>query len=216
MFTGIVEATGTIEALEPRGGDVRVRVACRAFRPDESGVGDSISVNGICLTAVALDAAAFAADVSRETLANTTLGDLGAGDPVNLERALTLATPLGGHLVTGHVDGVGEILTARNEGRSTRYRLRAPASLARYIARKGSICIDGVSLTVNEVDGAAFDVNIVPHTMEVTNVATWRAGSRVNLEVDIVARYLERLVGGDGSSGVTLQKLMEYGFAKSH
>jgi len=216
MFTGIVQATGTIEALAPRGGDVRVRVACPEFRPDDSGVGESISVNGICLTAVEIDEKSFAADVSRETLANTTLGDLATGDPVNLERSLTLTTPLGGHLVTGHVDGVGEILTARNDGRSVRYRLRSPSSLARYIARKGSICIDGISLTVNEVNGADFDVNIVPHTMEVTNVATWHSGSKVNLEVDLVARYLERLVGGDVAGGITLQKLMEYGFAKSH
>jgi len=215
MFTGIVQATGTIEALAPRGGDVRLRIACPGFQGD-SGVGDSISVNGICLTAVAIDSKSFDADVSRETLANTTLGKMATGDPVNLERSLTLKTPLGGHLVTGHVDGVGEILAARNEGRSIRYRLRSPPALARYIARKGSICIDGISLTVNEVDDAEFDVNIVPHTMEVTNVATWRSGSKVNLEVDIIARYLERLVGGDVADGVTLQKLMEYGFAKSH
>ena len=136
--------------------------------------------------------------------------------PAYPDTICALATPLGGHLVTGHIDGVGEIVAARPEGRSVRYRVRAPAALARYIARKGSIGMDGISLTVNDVDGAEFDVNIVPHTMDVTTAADWRVGSKVNLEVDIVARYLERLVGGETAAGLTLNKLTEHGFAESH
>jgi riboflavin synthase len=216
MFTGIVQATGAIEAIEPRGGDMRIRIGCPAFRPGDCGVGDSIAVNGVCLTAIALGKRSFSADVSGETLSLTTLGRLAAGDPVNLERSLTLASPLGGHLVTGHIDGIGDILAARPEGRSIRFRVRAPSALARYIARKGSIGIDGISLTVNAVEEAEFDVNLVPHTLEVTTAAAWRAGSQVNLEVDIVARYLERLVGDGQTAGITLHKLREYGFAQSH
>ncbi len=141
---------------------------------------------------------------------------MGPGHRVNLEQALTLATPLGGHLVTGHVDGVGEVIERREEARSVRFRVRAPAALARYIARKGSMCIDGVSLTVNDVDGPIFGVNIVPHTLEITNVSLWKTGLRVNLEVDIVARYLERLLGDDAAAALNMETLRENGFAKSH
>jgi riboflavin synthase len=216
MFTGIVHSEGVVEALEPRGGDVRLRIRCPGLSPAAGSLGDSIAVNGVCLTAVALDDDGFAADVSRETLDTTALGDLRQGHRVNLERALTLSTPLGGHLVTGHVDGVGQVIERREEARSVRFRIRAPAPLARYIARKGSICIDGVSLTVNEVEGAEFGVNIVPHTLQVTNVAAWVPGLKVNLEVDIVARYLERLLDGGSSAGLSLETLRENGFAKSH
>ncbi len=216
MFTGIVHSEGVVEAIEPRGGDVRLRIRCPELSPASGALGDSIAVNGVCLTAVALDDEGFAADVSKETLDTTALGGLRHGHRVNLERALTLSTPLGGHLVTGHVDGVGEVIESREEARSVRFRIRAPASLARYIARKGSICIDGVSLTVNEVEGAVFGVNIVPHTLEVTNVSRWSPGLQVNLEVDIVARYLERLLGGESSPGLSLDTLRENGFAKSH
>jgi riboflavin synthase len=216
MFTGIVHSEGVVGAIEPRGGDVRLRVDCPQLDPASASLGDSIAVNGVCLTAVELSTTGFAADVSRESLKLTTLGELKSGQRVNLERALTLATPLGGHLVTGHVDGVGEILERRQEARSVQFRVRAPAELAHYIARKGSICIDGVSLTVNAVDGPVFAINIVPHTFEVTNASDWKPGLRVNLEVDIVARYLERLLAGREAGGVSLATLRENGFAKSH
>ncbi|MGB5621781.1 MAG: riboflavin synthase [Gammaproteobacteria bacterium] len=216
MFTGIIHSEGEVEAIESRGGDVRLRIRCPGLSPASSSLGDSIAVNGVCLTAVELDGDTFAADVSRESLNMTTLGDLAPGHRVNLEQALTLATPLGGHLVTGHVDGVGEVIERREEARSVRFSVRAPDALARYIARKGSICIDGVSLTVNAVDGPIFDVNIVPHTLEITNVSAWKPGLRVNLEVDIVARYLERLLGDDAADGISMETLRENGFAKSH
>lgn len=214
MFTGIIEAVGTIRAIEPRGGDVRLSVEGGGLDLAGTDIGDSIAVNGCCLTVVAREGAGFAADVSRESLGLTTLGDLGRNSPVNLERALTLSKPLGGHLVTGHVDGVGRVENRVDDGRSVRFRVRAPDALARYIARKGSICVDGVSLTVNEVDGAVFGVNIVPHTLQATVFGAYREGSRVNLEVDIIARYLERLVGEPG--GLTRNRLEEYGFAKGH
>jgi riboflavin synthase len=214
MFTGIIEAVGTIRAIEPRGGDVRLSVEGGGLDLAGTAIGDSIAVNGCCLTVVTREGAGFAADVSRESLGLTTLGDLGRNSPVNLERALTLSKPLGGHLVTGHVDGVGRVESRLDDGRSVRFRMRAPDALARYIARKGSICVDGVSLTVNEVDGAVFGVNIVPHTLQATVFGAYREGSRVNLEVDIIARYLERLVGEPG--GLTRNRLEEYGFAKGH
>jgi riboflavin synthase len=175
------------------GGDLRLQVGCSALtRP--LGVGDSVAVNGVCLTALEPRPDAFWCDVSRETLACTTLGTLGAGDRVNLEPALTLQTPLGGHLVSGHVDGIGTVLARHAEARSVRFSFEAPEPLARYIAPKGAVCIDGVSLTVNEVDARCFGVNIVPHTLEATTIGTLAIGDRVNLEADMVARYLERLL----------------------
>ncbi|MFU8822237.1 MAG: riboflavin synthase [Gammaproteobacteria bacterium] len=214
MFTGIIEAVGTITALEPRGGDVRLSVRCGDLDLAGTAIGDSIAVNGCCLTVVALDGQVFAADVSRESLGLTTLGALERGSAVNLERALTLSKPLGGHLVTGHVDGIGRVESRADDGRSVRFRLRAPDGLARYLARKGSVCVDGVSLTVNEIDGPVFGVNIVPHTLQATVFGAYRNGTRVNLEVDIVARYLERLVGESG--GLSRERLEEYGFGKGH
>jgi riboflavin synthase len=182
-------------------------------------LGDSIAVNGVCLTAVVLDGPAFSADVSRETLSLTTLGDLKSGSRVNLEKALTLSTPLGGHLVSGHVDGIGEVLERRQDARSWRFHIRAPAELARYIAQKGSICVDGISLTVNQVAGSVFEINIVPHTIEETIIGGYQAGTRVNLEVDLVARYLERLILGEkaadpAASGITAEFLAAHGFMK--
>ncbi len=215
MFTGIVQTMGTIEALTPRGGDVRLGVRCPDLHTGSGTVGDSISVSGVCLTAIELDENGFRADVSRETLDHTTLGQCRPGGRVNLEMALTLATPLGGHLVTGHVDGIGEVVDRRDDGRSIRFGIRVPRELSRYVARKGSVCLDGVSLTVNDVSGDRFGVNIVPHTLEVTTLSEWVAGVAVNLEVDIVARYLERLLGDDSSSGLSLDKLKETGFAES-
>ena len=216
MFTGIVKATGTLQKLEPRGGDLRLEIVSDGLDFAAASPGDSIAVNGVCLTAVELSDAGFAADASRETMSLTTLGQLRPGARVNLEPALTLGTPLGGHLVSGHVDGIGEVLSVREEARSWRYELGVPAELARYIARKGSVCTDGVSLTVNEVDGERFGVNIVPHTFEETTIGQWRPGSRVNLEVDLIARYLERLLSASGTTGITSTMLEEYGFAKGH
>ncbi len=157
-------------------------------------------MSGVCLTVVELTGDGFWADVSRETLERTVLGELTPGAGVNLERALTPSTRLGGHLVSGHVDGIGVVTELRQDARSWRLRLQAPAALARYIAAKGSICVDGVSLTVNEVDGARFDLNIVPHTWRETIIAEYRVGRRVNLEVDIIARYLERLLLGEAAA----------------
>lgn len=213
MFTGIIEATGAVRAVEPRGGDVRLSIECAGLDLSAAATGDSIAVNGACLTAVELHATGFSADVSRETLALTTLGGLKPGTRVNLERALTLSKPLGGHLVSGHVDGVGEVESFREDGRSWRFVFRLPGALARYVAKKGSISVDGVSLTVNEAEAARFGVNIVPHTMQATVFGQYTPGTRVNLEVDIVARYLERLLGGAG--GLTRERLEEYGFGQS-
>jgi riboflavin synthase len=214
MFTGIIEAVGRIAAIEPHEGDCRLSVDCGELDVSGMAVGDSVAVNGCCLTVVSLRGRVFAADVSRESLGLTTLGALERGSAVNLERALTLARPLGGHLVTGHVDGIGRIESRVDDGRSVRLRIRVPPELARYVARKGSICVDGVSLTVNEIDGAQFGVNIVPHTLAATIVGGYRHGTDVNLEVDIVARYLERLVGEPG--GLSRARLEEYGFVKGH
>lgn len=218
MFTGIIQAVGRIAAIEQKGGDARVRVDAGGLDMAEVNTGDSIAVSGVCLTAVEHSVSDFVADVSGETLSRTTLGRLRPGDPVNLEKALTLGTPLGGHLVSGHVDGVGKVVSREPEGRSVRFRFEAPAALARYIAEKGSICVDGVSLTVNAVSGAQFTVNIVPHTLARTTLDNLRPGSEVNLEVDLLARYLERLMLGDdaASSGlsVTREFLARHGFIK--
>ena len=199
MFTGIVQGVGTVRAIEPRGGDVTLVFDTGSVSLAGIELGGSIAVNGVCLTATRFDTASFAADVSRETLSLTTLGDRAVGTRVNLEKALLAGQALGGHYVTGHVDGVGRLLSRHDDGRSVRMEFQVPADLARYVARKGSICIDGVSLTVNGATGDRFDVNLVPHTLEVTTLGDLRAGSRVNLEVDIIARYVERMMhpGGD-------------------
>lgn len=219
MFTGIIEAVGSVSAIERRDGDVRLRVHAGKLPLDDVALGDSIATNGACLTVVELPGDGYAADVSVETLNFTTLGDLRPGDPVNLEKALTPSSRLGGHLVSGHVDGVGEVLELERDARSWRARLRAPAGLARYIAHKGSICVDGTSLTVNAVRGAEFELNIIPQTMAETLFGSYRAGSRVNLEVDLIARYLERLLLGDaaaqpGAQGVTLELLAQHGYTR--
>ncbi|HHM05873.1 MAG TPA: riboflavin synthase [Gammaproteobacteria bacterium] len=217
MFTGIVQAVGHIAALEQGDGDARIRIRAGALDLSGAVLGDSVSVSGVCLTAVALHDDGFSADVSAETRRCTTFSGLRAGDPVNLEKALTLSAPLGGHLVSGHVDGVGEVIRREQAGASTRYVIRAPGELARYIAAKGSICVDGVSLTVNTVAGAEFWVNVVPHTLAVTTLGRYAAGTRVNLEVDLVARYLERLVMGDAAAergGVSRALLARYGFLR--
>lgn len=217
MFTGIIQAVGSLAAAEPRGGDMRLRIRTGKLDLSDVALGDSIAVNGVCLTAVELTGDSFSADVSRETLSLTTLGDLARGAPVNLEKALTLATRLGGHLVSGHVDGIGRVVERSDDGRSVRFVVEAPAALARYIAHKGSICVDGTSLTVNGVDGARFELNIVPHTLQETVMGGYGQGTRVNLEVDLIARYLERLILGDeaatrGGGAVTEELLRRAGF----
>ena len=197
MFTGIVQGVATVRAIEPRGGDVTLVFDTAGISLADIELGGSIAVSGVCLTATRFDAASFAADVSRETLSLTTLGSWVAGSRVNLEKALLAGQALGGHYVTGHVDGVGELVSRHDDARSVRMEFRVPPELARYVARKGSICIDGVSLTVNGARGDRFDVNLVPHTLEVTTLGGLQAGSRVNLEVDIIARYVERMMHPD-------------------
>ena len=194
MFTGIVQTRGTVERIEARGGDRRLTIDAPEL--GRFGIGDSISVSGACLTAVECTPRGFAADVSRETLDCTTLGTLEEGTAVNLELSLTPATALGGHLVSGHVDGVAELVACEEDARSRRLRLRAPAGLERYVAAKGSVCVDGVSLTVNDVEGREFGVNVIPHTAAVTTLGGARSGDRFNLEVDLIARYVERLLSG--------------------
>ncbi len=216
MFTGIIEARGALRQSRELGGDRRLTFDCGGLALDGVQLGDSIAVNGCCLTAVELDDKGFAADVSLETLSRTTLGALGPGSPVNLEKALTLSTPLGGHLVSGHVDGVGQVVSRKPAGRSEVWRFRAPDELARYIAQKGSIAIEGISLTVNRVEGAEFEVNIVPHTAKVTTLGDYQAGQPINIEVDLVARYLERLLQGSAThtDGVSQDLLQRAGFLK--
>ena len=218
MFTGIIQAVGTVATLENRGGDLRIAIDTGKLPLADVGPGDSIAVSGVCLTVVELTGSGFQADVSGETLARTIFGSLAVRDTVNLEKALTLATRLGGHLVSGHVDGVGRVLARHEDHRSIRFTLRAPDELARYIAVKGSICVDGISLTVNGVSGADFELNIVPHTLQETTMRDYRTGRQVNLEVDLIARYLERLLQGDaaarpGSGPVITREFLErYGF----
>lgn len=195
MFTGIVQDVGRLVSREARGGDVRLLIAFDRLDPSRINIGDSICVQGCCLTAVELRDRTFAADASRETLSMTTLGELTPGSAVNLEPSLRAGDPLGGHLVSGHVDGVGEIAAIGGDARSTRIQISVPSALARYVARKGSVAIDGVSLTVNEVQGSAFGINLIPHTQAVTTLAALRVGTRVNVEIDQIARYVERLLG---------------------
>lgn len=194
MFTGIVQDVGQVRSRESRGGDVRLVIACERLDLSLARVGDSVCVQGCCLTVTELQGQTFAADVSRETLALTTLGDLAAGAAVNLEPALRAGDALGGHLVSGHIDGVARVITASDDARSRRLNIEAPAALARYLAPKGSVAVDGVSLTINSVAGASFGVNIIPHTQTVTTLGALGVGARVNLEVDQIARYVARLL----------------------
>lgn len=193
MFTGIVQSIGEVRSIAPRGGDVELLIGAPGLDLASVAIGDSISCSGCCLTVTRLETDAFAADVSIETLDVTTLGQWRAGQRLNLEKALCAGQPLGGHYVTGHVDGIASVVAMVNDARSIRVQFEPPPQLARYIARKGSVCIDGVSLTVNDVEAVRFAVNLIPHTLEATTLNEYRAGTRVNLEVDIIARYLERL-----------------------
>jgi len=217
MFTGIIQAVGSVAAIEKRSGDMRLRIATGKLDLGDVQLGDSIAVNGVCLTAVTLPGDGFVADVSRESLSLTTLDGLAVGGRVNLEKALTLSTRLGGHLVSGHVDGIGKVVERFDDARSVRFVIEAPRELARYIAHKGSICVDGTSLTVNGVDGARFELNIVPHTLQETIMDGYAPGTSVNLEVDLIARYLERLILGDaaaeaGANEITEELLRRTGF----
>jgi riboflavin synthase len=216
MFTGIILAVGKISAIEQKAGDCRLTIATGKLSLHDVVLGDSIAVSGVCLTAVELGANYFCADVSNETLSRTILKTAIVGTPVNLELALTPSTRLGGHIVSGHVDGVGVIMEKRADGRSFRFKFKAPDNLAKYIAEKGSICINGISLTVNDVDGALFSVNIVPHTLKETTLGDAVVGTQVNLEVDLLARYLERLIKGDAAAechgSITEELLQKSGF----
>ncbi len=217
MFTGIIQAVGEVAAMQPAGGDMRLRIQTGKLDLADVELGDSICTSGTCLTVVELPGDGFWADVSIETLNFTTLGELKPGSRVNLEKALTPDSRLGGHIVSGHVDGVGEVVSLEEDARSWRFVFRAPDKLAKYIAHKGSICVDGTSLTVNAVSGAEFDLNIIPQTMAETVFGDYRPGSQVNLEVDVIARYLERLIQGDaaaepGSGGLTMASLSNNGY----
>ena len=200
MFTGIIEGVGRLARSENRGGDARLTIEVGGLSFADARLGESVSVNGVCLTVVAFDTNSFEADASNETLSLTTLGGMPVGAMLNLERAMRPTDRLGGHLVSGHVDGVGKVLDIQQDARAQRWRFAAPPALLRYIAKKGSICVDGVSLTVNEVDAAGFEVALIPHTVSNTAFAQTSVGDAVNLEIDLVARYVERLLG-TGSAG---------------
>ncbi|MPQ76230.1 riboflavin synthase [Hydrogenovibrio sp. JE_KL2] len=215
MFTGIIESVGSLSKIEQVNGDARFTIDTGRLDMADVKIGDSIACNGVCLTAVELGARYYVADVSAESLSVTTLGDLSVGSPVNLEKALRLQDRLGGHLVSGHVDGVGEVLSIEQDARSWRYQIQAPLALSKYIAAKGSICLNGISLTVNKVEGTNFDINIVPHTRQETTIKDLQIGSKVNLEVDLLARYLERMMTAPQEpkgNRVTKELLAENGF----
>ena len=212
MFTGIIKAKGTIRAMDTRGGDVRLSVRSDGLPWSDYELGESIAVNGVCLTAVALHEDGFDTDVSVETLGVTGLGGLGVGSTVNLEPAISLGERLGGHLVSGHVDCTGRVVARDTDARSIRLTIEIPKDYARYVAKKGSVCVDGVSLTVNEVSGNRFELNIIPHTADVTIIDDYAAGTVVNVEVDLLARYLERLLGKDGDD-ISLDFLKAHGYA---
>ena len=218
MFTGIIQAVGTVGAIQSKGIDSRFYIKRKDLSLDNVQLGDSIAVNGVCLTAIELPGDGFWADVSGETLAKTVFKRINVGSQVNLEKAVLATTHLGGHMVSGHVDGLGNIIHRSDAGRSIHFKIQAPKELAKYIAAKGSITVNGISLTVNEVDGSVFELNIVPHTLEQTTLNDVVVGDEVNIEVDIIARYLERLLLGDkvlensANSGVSIDMLAKNGF----
>jgi riboflavin synthase len=212
MFTGIIKAMGRISAIKRQGGDVRLTVSSTGLPWSDYELGDSLSVNGVCLTVVALHDDGFDTDVSVETLDVTGLGKLEIGSPVNLEPAISLGERLGGHLVSGHVDCTGTVTSRAADARSIRLEIKIPEEYSRYVAKKGSICVDGVSLTINEVSGNSFAVNIIPHTAEVTIFDDYAVGTVVNVEVDLLARYIERLLSKDGD-GISIEFLKAHGYA---
>ncbi len=216
MFTGIIETIGKIKNIEKNDTDARFLVQTSGLDLTDVAVGDSICVNGVCLTVTSLPGDGFWTDVSGETLMRTTLSDLEINSPVNLEKSLLPTTRMGGHLVSGHVDGVGEVMEKNNAGRSVQFQIQVPETLAKYIAEKGSVCIDGVSLTINRVVAATLEINIIPHTLQETIIGSYAVGQNVNIEVDIIARYLERLLIGDSTSEsmptITLELLKRHGY----
>lgn len=216
MFTGIIMAKGRVAEQQASGGDMRLRVATGKLDLTDVMIGDSIAVNGTCLTVVTLLNDGFWADVSGETLQYTSLGDLKINSAVNLEKAMTPTARFGGHIVSGHVDGLGIIRTISQDARSWRFWIEAPRELAKYIAHKGSITVDGTSLTVNKVDGAKFELNIIPHTMDETIMGSYKVGTKVNLEVDVVARYLERLLMGDKAADSAAKSSLDENFLAQH
>lgn len=211
MFTGIIAAIGKIEAVQPKGGDISLKVATQQLDLSDVALGDSIAINGVCLTVVNISSSTLTFDVSRESLDRTSLGNVKAASEVNLEKALAVGERLGGHFVSGHVDGLGSVLSMKESARSVQFRFEIPVDLGRYIAEKGSICIDGVSLTVNNVGEQWFEVNIIPHTMQETIMSNYTVGTKVNLEVDLIARYLERLLP-ETDTGITRDTLLKHGF----
>lgn len=221
MFTGIIEAVGKVTSLVNTGGDVRLTIHVGKLDMQDVKLGDSIATNGVCLTVIDYGKDWYAADVSLETIRRTSLAHWQAGTPVNLEKALLPTTRLGGHIVSGHVDGLGEIILRKQDARSIYFEVKAPDELARYLAEKGSITVDGISLTINDLNGAVVSLNLVPHTADQTTINQWQLGSKVNLEVDVLARYIERLLLGDKAAqptakqgGIDLAFLMQNGFAK--
>ena len=219
MFTGIIESLGKVESLQQIGGDVRVRIHTDLDMSDVH-LGDSIATNGICLTVTDWGSNWYSADVSRESLSRTTLGQWKIGQTVNVEKAMLPTTRFGGHIVSGHVDAVGEITQVRQDARSLYFEVTAPVEIAKYLAEKGSVTVDGISLTINHLRGNILSLNLIPHTAERTNIGTWKTGTRVNLEVDVLARYIERLLLGDRAaqvpteSKISMDFLAENGFLK--
>jgi len=214
MFTGIVQSLGEISALVPTGEDMRLSISCAEMGMDDVALGDSISINGVCLTVTELQATEFCAYVSGETLSCTTFAQLQVNDRVNIEKALLPTTRLGGHLVSGHVDGIATVVSTEDDAKSRRIRFSVPQDLSRYIAAKGSVCVDGVSLTVNVVEADQFEVNIIPHTLQQTVIGNYKAKMQVNIEVDIIARYLERLLCKEGTSAAP--NLLDFAFLSEH
>ena len=216
MFTGIIQAVGDIRAMQATGGDMRLTVDTGKLDMEDVALGDSIATNGVCLTVVEFSRGHFVADLSGETLRRSGFAHYRVGQPVNLEKAMLASTRFGGHIVSGHVDGVGEVLSVAADARAWNIWIKAPDELARYIAEKGSITVDGVSLTVNAVEGARFKLTLVPHTIRETNIGTYQPGVKVNLEVDLVARYLERLLLGDKAADAGHKSTLDMAFLAKH
>ncbi len=212
MFTGIIAAIGKVASVQPSGGDLRLNIDSDKLDLSDVKLGDSIAINGVCLTVVDISGAQLSFDVSRESLDRTSLGQVKPGSRVNLEKAMAVGDRLGGHIVSGHVDGLGKVAVMEASARSVKFRFEVPAVLERYIAEKGSICIDGTSLTVNQVGAGWFEVNIIPHTMQETIISDYQTGTVVNLEVDLIARYLERLLPGQKDQGITRDTLTKHGY----
>lgn len=219
MFTGIIESVGQVLSLQSVGGDIRLRIQSNLDMSDVH-LGDSIATNGICLTVIEWGENWYVADVSRESLNRSTLGQWKVGQPVNVEKAMLPTTRFGGHIVSGHVDAVGEVTVVRSDARSLYFEITAPVEIAKYLAEKGSITVDGISLTINHLRGNVLSLNLIPHTAERTNIGMWKTGAQVNLEVDILARYIERLLLGDkaaepkAESKLTMEFLAANGFMR--